>query len=114
MRKMVVRQKEPSVFYPDESREDKIYAGIDDSGCICIAMNRSTAGGRDYVMTFCCGACGPNHNLTSMRHYRYVENLEYKDLGSVLLTFAQEHNSDIYEFDTFLEFCQWVVEVLSK
>ena len=121
--------KHKTTFNTDAIDASHIYAGFDYGGNICVAMQRSHSEG-NYKMVLCIGHTEIPHTsacrFTQGSSYCYhdhpprqrslcmLQNEDRSTLQGTLAAFSEEHSSDIYEFDTFLEFCQWVVEIWSK
>lgn len=107
MRKMLVPGSCENTFYAEEATIHKIYAGIDRYGNICVALAKEyNSYGYQMLM------CDAKREFTNNNSYYTHEEW---DLRTVLLSFV-EHNpqTEIYEFDTFWEFCEWAVGVLEQ
>ena len=121
--------KHKTVFDSNAIDASHIYAGFDYGGNICVAMERSPSQG-NYKMVLCRGYTGVLHTsacrFTQGSSYSYhdcpprqmslcmLPNEDRSTLQGTLAAFSEQHSSDIYEFDTFHEFCQWVVELLNE
>ena len=116
--------KHKTVFDTHAIDASHIYAGFDYGGNICVAMMRENTFHK-YRMIMCLGYAGSGAcRFTNGSYYSYNDFISIKvkssqcndrsSLKGTLAAFSEEHGSDIYEFNTFREFCQWVVEILSK
>jgi len=93
-------------FTPEEATPLRIYAGIDKHNDICVAQLDEEKIIR-WEMSICTGHTIDMHNLTGNNSYCYIDASD--SLASTLVAFSEEHNSSIYEFESFREFCKWVV-----
>ena len=115
--------KHKTVFNTHSIDASHIYAGFDHGGNICVAMQRDH-GSEKYNMVLCLGhvTLGASR-FTHAAHWSYFDTPsvklknsqceDYSSLQGTLSRFSEVHSSDIYEFDTFLEFCKWVIATLS-
>ena len=106
MRKMVNPNTAVDTFTPEEASPHKIYAGINESGHVCVAVRSDERHRSEFRMMICEGDGFNAHNLVALNRY-----LVSCSLPSLLKWFPRQKHPNIYEFDTFVEFCQWVVDV---